>query len=117
MTTEVPDPDTGGISPSIADMREVLPSPVLPTIATKLPTGTSRLTFDKVGLWACQHSKFWFLKSDELHSNRCTLIGKKDFDIRLQGAKRVAPWVLWSTRKTSTGSKKTRKTSTDTICF
>ena len=50
MTTEVPDPDTGGISPSIADMGEVLPSPVLPTIATKLPTGTSRFTFDKVGL-------------------------------------------------------------------
>jgi hypothetical protein len=41
----------------MADMREVLPSPVLPTIATKLPTGTSRLTFDKVGLSACQHSK------------------------------------------------------------
>jgi hypothetical protein len=37
MTTEASDPDTGAIFPSIAEIREDFPSPVLPTIATKLP--------------------------------------------------------------------------------
>lgn len=43
---------TGGSSPSIADISDVFPSPVLPTTATKLPTGISRLIFDSVGLSA-----------------------------------------------------------------
>lgn len=40
---------TAGSSPSIADISDVLPSPVLPTIATKLPFGISKLTSDSVG--------------------------------------------------------------------
>lgn len=49
--------DTAGSSPSIADTSDVFPSPVLPTTATKLPTGISKLIFVKVGLSACQVSK------------------------------------------------------------
>lgn len=41
---------TGGISPSIAEISDVFPSPVLPTTATKLPIGISKLIFDNVGL-------------------------------------------------------------------
>lgn len=44
--------DKGGSSPSIADMRDVFPSPVPPTTATKLPTGISKLMFDSAGLSA-----------------------------------------------------------------
>jgi len=38
-----------GISPSIADTNDVFPSPVLPTTATRQPTGISRFMFDNVG--------------------------------------------------------------------
>ena len=52
MTADVSVPATGGSSPSIADIKDDFPSPVLPTIATKLPTGISTLTFASVGLSA-----------------------------------------------------------------
>lgn len=42
-------PVRDGSSPNIADIRDVFPSPVPPTIATKLPTGMSILIFFKVG--------------------------------------------------------------------
>ena len=41
--------EIAGSSPSIAEISDVFPSPVLPTIATKLPTGISKLTSDNVG--------------------------------------------------------------------
>ena len=44
--------EIAGSSPSIAEISDVFPSPVLPTIATKLPTGISKLTSDNVGLSA-----------------------------------------------------------------
>lgn len=39
----------GGSSPSIAEIRDVFPSPVPPTIATKLPTGMSMFISANVG--------------------------------------------------------------------
>lgn len=45
---------SGGSSPSIADTNDVFPSPVPPTIAIRLPTGTSRFILDNVGLSACK---------------------------------------------------------------
>lgn len=42
-----------GTSPSIAEISDVFPSPVPPTIATKLPIGISKLIFDNVGFSAC----------------------------------------------------------------
>lgn len=53
-----------GSSPSIADISDVFPSPVPPTIATKLPTGTSKLIFAKVGFSA------WKNKISKLSSSR-----------------------------------------------
>ena len=57
--------DTRGISPSIAEISDVLPSPVPPMIATKLPTGISTLIFDNVALSAC-----------ELHTKNINIINK-----------------------------------------
>lgn len=50
---------TGGSSPSIADIRDVFPSPVPPTMATKLPVGISRLMLDSVvfSAWRREKSK------------------------------------------------------------
>ncbi len=42
-------PEIAGISPRKAETIEVFPSPVLPTMATKLPTSISRFMLDKVG--------------------------------------------------------------------
>ena len=53
MLTSVFVPAFGGSSPIIADISDVFPSPVLPTMATKLPIGISKLIFDKVGLSSC----------------------------------------------------------------
>lgn len=44
----------GGSSPSIADIKDVFPSPVPPTTAIRLPTGISRFIFDNVSLAACK---------------------------------------------------------------
>jgi hypothetical protein len=46
--------DTRGSSPSIAEISDVFPSPVPPIIATKLPTGISKLIFDNVVFSACE---------------------------------------------------------------
>lgn len=49
--------DVEGISPSIADTKDVFPSPVVPTTATRLPTGISKLMLERVGLSICRMIK------------------------------------------------------------
>lgn len=44
--------DIGGSSPSIEDISDVFPSPVPPTIATKLPTGISKFILASAGFSA-----------------------------------------------------------------
>ena len=48
-----------GSSPIIAEISDVFPSPVPPTIATKLPIGISILIFDNVGFSACELNRFF----------------------------------------------------------
>ena len=65
---------TAGSSPSIADTSDVFPSPVLPTIATKLPFGISKLTFDNVGFSG------WNLKKGNINATDLNIILKQAFN-------------------------------------